>query len=91
MKPHADVGPRYGSRMAHDPIQLWYRADCSKCREAERLILQRDVPVERRDFLDVRDVCDAYIRLLDLAQRTRRQGGRLCFVNEHGESADVVF
>lgn len=29
--------------------------------------------------------------LLDLAQRTRRQGGRLCFVNERGESADVVF
>lgn len=29
--------------------------------------------------------------LLDLAQRTRRQGGRLCFVNEHGETSDVVF
>jgi len=29
--------------------------------------------------------------LLDLAQRTRRQGGRLCFVNERGETADVVF
>jgi hypothetical protein len=29
--------------------------------------------------------------LLDLAQRTRRQGGRLCFVNERGETSDVVF
>jgi hypothetical protein len=29
--------------------------------------------------------------LLDLAQRTKRQGGRLCFVNERGEIADVVF
>ena len=31
------------------------------------------------------------VGLLDLAQRTRRQGGRLCFVNERGELADVVF
>ena len=29
--------------------------------------------------------------LLEMAQRTRRQGGRLCFVNERGEIADVVF
>jgi hypothetical protein len=29
--------------------------------------------------------------LLEMAQRTRRQGGRLCFVNERGETADVVF
>ncbi len=29
--------------------------------------------------------------LLDLAQRTKRQGGRLCFVNERGETSDVVF
>ena len=29
--------------------------------------------------------------LFDLAQRTRRQGGRLCFVNERGEAAEVVF
>jgi hypothetical protein len=24
-------------------------------------------------------------------QRTKRQGGRLCFVNERGDVADVVF
>ena len=29
--------------------------------------------------------------LLDLAAQTRRQGGRLCFVNARGETADVVF
>jgi hypothetical protein len=29
--------------------------------------------------------------LLELAQRTKRQGGRLCFINERGEAADVVF
>jgi hypothetical protein len=29
--------------------------------------------------------------LYDLAQRTRRGGGRLCFVNDRGEAAEVVF
>ena len=29
--------------------------------------------------------------LLDLAQRTRRQGGKLKFVNERGEEAEVAF
>jgi len=29
--------------------------------------------------------------LLDLAQRTKRQGGRLYFENERGESAEVAF
>ncbi|MEZ4399622.1 MAG: hypothetical protein R3B06_06370 [Kofleriaceae bacterium] len=29
--------------------------------------------------------------LYDMAQRTRRSGGRLCFVNPHGEASDVVF
>ena len=28
--------------------------------------------------------------LFDLMQRTKRQGGRLCFVNERGETSDVV-
>jgi hypothetical protein len=28
--------------------------------------------------------------LLDLVQRTKRQGGRLCFHNERGDVADVV-
>ena len=29
--------------------------------------------------------------LLEMVQRTKRQGGRLCFVNERGDVADVVF
>jgi hypothetical protein len=29
--------------------------------------------------------------LLEMVQRTKRHGGRLCFVNERGEIADVVF
>ena len=28
--------------------------------------------------------------LFEMVQRTKRQGGRLCFMNEHGETADVV-
>ncbi|MDQ3364303.1 MAG: hypothetical protein M3680_02590 [Myxococcota bacterium] len=29
--------------------------------------------------------------LLEMVQRTKRHGGRLCFINERGEIADVVF
>ena len=29
--------------------------------------------------------------LFEMAQRTRRQGGRLVFVNERGEEAEVAF
>jgi hypothetical protein len=29
--------------------------------------------------------------LLEMVQRTKRQGGRLCFINERGDVADVVF
>jgi hypothetical protein len=29
--------------------------------------------------------------LFDIAQRTRRQGGKLVFVNERGEAAEVAF
>ncbi|MEZ4366800.1 MAG: hypothetical protein R2939_10995 [Kofleriaceae bacterium] len=44
--------------------------------------------------LDTEDhvgVLSRALGLLELAQRTRRQGGRLCFLNERGELADVVF
>ena len=40
---------------------------------------------------DVTGVLSRALGLLDLAQRTKRQGGRLVFINERGESADVVF
>ena len=29
--------------------------------------------------------------LLEMVQRTKRHGGRLCFVNDRGDVADVVF
>ena len=29
--------------------------------------------------------------LLEMVQHTRRQGGRLCLVNQRGDVADVVF
>jgi hypothetical protein len=40
---------------------------------------------------DYAGVLSRALGLLEMAQRTRRQGGRLCFVNERGETADVVF
>ena len=40
---------------------------------------------------DPAGVMSRALGLFDLAQRTKRQGGRLCFVNERGEPADVVF
>jgi hypothetical protein len=40
---------------------------------------------------DYTGVLSRSLGLLDLVQRTKRQGGRLCFVNERGETADVVF
>jgi pimeloyl-CoA synthetase len=43
------------------------------------------------DTDDHTGVMSRALGLLDLVQRTKRQGGRLCFVNERGESADVVF
>lgn len=39
---------------------------------------------------DPRDTLSRALGLFDLVQRSRRQGGRLCFVNERGEAADVV-
>jgi hypothetical protein len=43
------------------------------------------------DTEDYTGVLSRALGLLEMAQRTRRQGGRLCFVNERGETADVVF
>ena len=43
------------------------------------------------DTEDYTGVLSRALGLLEMAQRTRRQGGRLCFVNERGETSDVVF
>jgi hypothetical protein len=40
---------------------------------------------------DATGVMSRALGLLEMVQHTRRRGGRLCFVNERGETADVVF
>ena len=39
---------------------------------------------------DPADVLSRALGLLDMIARTKRHGGRLCFVNERGEMADVA-
>ena len=39
---------------------------------------------------DAVGVLSRALGLLEMVQRTKRQGGRLCFINERGEIADVV-
>ena len=40
---------------------------------------------------DPTGVMSRALGLLELVQHTKRQGGRLCFVNDRGDIADVVF
>ena len=40
---------------------------------------------------DYNDLIARALGLFEMAQRTKRHGGRLVFVNERGEAADVVF
>ena len=40
---------------------------------------------------DATGVMSRALGLLEMVQRTKRQGGRLVFINERGELADVVF
>jgi hypothetical protein len=40
---------------------------------------------------DYDEVIARALGLFEMAQRTKRHGGRLVFVNERGEAADVVF
>ena len=42
------------------------------------------------DTEDPTGVLSRALGLLEMVQRTKRQGGRLCFINERGEIADVV-
>ena len=39
---------------------------------------------------DPSEVISRGLGLLEMAQRTKRHGGRLCFINERGDVADVV-
>jgi len=43
------------------------------------------------DTDDATGVMSRALGLLDLCLQTRRTGARLCFLNERGESSDVVF
>lgn len=42
------------------------------------------------DTEDANGVISRALGLLEMVQRTKRQGGRLCFINERGEVAEVV-
>jgi hypothetical protein len=52
-----------------------------------QLLAKLCVELETEDYADV---LSRALGLLDMVQRTRRHGGRLCFVNERGEMADVA-
>ncbi|HTR54317.1 MAG TPA: hypothetical protein VMJ10_26675 [Kofleriaceae bacterium] len=39
---------------------------------------------------DPADVMSRALGLLEMVQRTKRGGGRLCFVNQRGEMSDVA-
>ena len=39
---------------------------------------------------DYGDVLSRALGLFDMVQRTKRHGGRLCFINERGETADIA-
>ena len=39
---------------------------------------------------DATGVLSRALGLLEMVQRTKRHGGRLCFINERGEISDVV-
>ena len=40
---------------------------------------------------DPQGVLSRALGLLDLAVRTGRRGGRLCFINDRGEQSEVVY
>lgn len=40
---------------------------------------------------DVTGVMSRALGLLEMVQHTKRHGGRLCFINERGDVADVAF
>jgi len=51
------------------------------------LLVRLCVELETDDYLAV---MSRALGLFDLAQKTKRTGGRLCFVNDRGEAAEVV-
>jgi pimeloyl-CoA synthetase len=53
-----------------------------------QLLASLCVELETEDYTGV---ISRALGLLELAQRTKRHGGRLCFVNDRGDASDVVF
>jgi hypothetical protein len=51
------------------------------------LLAKLCVELETEDYTGV---ISRALGLLEMVQRTKRQGGRLVFVSEHGNTADVV-
>ena len=43
------------------------------------------------DTEDATGVVSRALGLLEMVQHTKRRGGRLCFINDRGDIADVVF
>lgn len=56
-------------------------------RTLAELLARLCVELETEDHLGV---MSRALGLFEMVQRTRRQGGRLCFINERGEISDVV-
>ena len=52
------------------------------------LLAKLCIELETEDYTGV---ISRALGLLEMVQRTKRQGGRLMFVNERGDAADVVF
>lgn len=65
-----------------EPVQLTINATAAQL--LARLVVELGAA-------DAQGVVVRALGLLDLAQRSRRQGGRLVFVNERGEEAEVAF
>jgi hypothetical protein len=52
-----------------------------------QLLAKLCVELETEDYADV---LSRALGLLEMVQRTKRHGGRLCFINERGETADIA-
>jgi hypothetical protein len=52
-----------------------------------QLLAKLCVELETEDYADI---LSRALGLLEMVQRTKRHGGRLCFVNERGEMADIA-
>jgi hypothetical protein len=52
-----------------------------------QLLAKLCVELETDDYTDV---ISRALGLLEMVNHTRRRGGRLCFINERGEMADIA-